>query len=43
MNIFEGIFEEILVIPAYRLWQELFGEENQEDQEDQEEEENEEK
>ena len=36
MNIFEGIFEEILVIPAYRLWQELFGEENKEEEEDEE-------
>jgi len=33
MNLFGEIFEEILVIPAYRLWQELFGEEDQEEEE----------
>jgi len=34
MSIFGEIFEEILVIPAYRLWQELFEKENQEEEEE---------
>jgi len=33
MNPFEGIFEEILVLPAYRLWQRLFDKEYQEEEE----------
>jgi len=39
MNLFGGIFEEILVLPAYRLWQELFGKENQNEEDEKEEEE----
>ena len=34
MNPFEGIFEEILVLPAYRLWQRLFDKEDQEEEEE---------
>jgi len=34
MNIFGDIFEEILVLPAWRLWQELFEEENREEEEE---------
>ena len=40
MNLFGDLFEEILVIPAYRLWQELFGKENQEEEEESEKNEN---
>ncbi|GAH78246.1 unnamed protein product [marine sediment metagenome] len=34
MSIFGEIFEEILVVPAYQLWQELFGEKKQEEEEE---------
>ena len=34
MSLFGGIFEEILVVPAYQLWQELFGEKKQEEEEE---------
>ena len=34
MNLFPQIFEEILVLPAYRLWQELFEKENQDEKEE---------
>ncbi len=34
MSIFGEVFEEILVVPAYRLWQELFGEKKQEEEEE---------
>lgn len=34
MSIFGEIFEEILVVPAYRLWRELFEKENQEEEEE---------
>jgi len=38
MDPFEGIFEEILVLPAYRLWQRLFEKENQDEDEEEDEE-----
>lgn len=34
MNPFEQIFEEILVLPAYRLWQELFEKEDKDEEEE---------
>jgi len=34
MSFLPPIFEEILVLPAYRLWQELFGEKNQDEEEE---------
>jgi len=34
MSFFPPIFEEILVFPAYRLWQELFEDENKDEEEE---------
>lgn len=39
MNLFGELFEEILVVPAYRLWRELFEKENQEEDEEEDDEE----
>jgi len=37
MSLFGEIFGEILVVPAYRLWQELFGEKKQGEEKEEEE------
>ncbi len=34
MSFFPPIFEEILVLPAWQLWQELTGNKNQEEEEE---------
>ena len=34
MNLLPPIFEEILVLPAYRLWQELFCDKNKDEEEE---------